>query len=186
MTLIVELVPHLDAGDRTRWNGDQDGRPLTDLGHRQAAALAGALVNPPPVALYSSLALRCRQTLQPLASRLELPIIVLPDLRETHGFVDPSAWVTGMLAPVGPSLGGAFAAGRASTALARIRFEHRDGRVIACSHGDLVPALVAFFLGAHALEAPPPLERRGWRHTLTFDGERVSVATCPAPSDFPM
>ena len=32
MTLIIDLVPHLDAGDRTKWQGDQNVRPLTHLG----------------------------------------------------------------------------------------------------------------------------------------------------------
>ncbi len=36
----IDLVPHMDAGDRTKWQGDQNVRPLTDLGRRQAAAMA--------------------------------------------------------------------------------------------------------------------------------------------------
>ena len=42
MTLTIDLLPHLDAGDRTKWRGDQNERPLTDLGRRQAAAMADA------------------------------------------------------------------------------------------------------------------------------------------------
>ena len=42
MTLTIDLIPHLDAGDRTQWQGDQNQRPLSDLGLRQAHALAEA------------------------------------------------------------------------------------------------------------------------------------------------
>ena len=40
MTLTIDLVPRMDGGDRTKWQGDQHVRPLTDLGWRQAAAMA--------------------------------------------------------------------------------------------------------------------------------------------------
>ena len=42
MTLTIDLLPHLDAGDGTTCHGDQNERPLTDLGRRQAAARADA------------------------------------------------------------------------------------------------------------------------------------------------
>ena len=41
MTLTIDLVPHLDAGDRTKWHGDQNERPLSELGLRQAGAAKG-------------------------------------------------------------------------------------------------------------------------------------------------
>ena len=37
------IVRHADAGDRQAWTGDDADRPLTDLGRRQARALAEAL-----------------------------------------------------------------------------------------------------------------------------------------------
>ena len=32
MTLTIDLVPHMDAGDRKQWQRDQDERPLSALG----------------------------------------------------------------------------------------------------------------------------------------------------------
>ena len=32
MTLTIDLVPHMDAGDRTQWRQNQDERPLSALG----------------------------------------------------------------------------------------------------------------------------------------------------------
>jgi 8-oxo-dGTP diphosphatase len=76
--LTIELVTHMDAGDRRLWTGDQDVRPLSELGRGQAARVAEALAVGPIDGLYSSPALRCRQTLQPLAARFGLPVVVVP------------------------------------------------------------------------------------------------------------
>ncbi len=43
MTLTIDLLPHLDAGDRTTWHADQNERPLSELGLRQARALTDSL-----------------------------------------------------------------------------------------------------------------------------------------------
>ncbi|HUR53925.1 MAG TPA: histidine phosphatase family protein [Gemmataceae bacterium] len=37
------LIRHADAGDPLTWEGDDEDRPLTDLGHRQARELAVAM-----------------------------------------------------------------------------------------------------------------------------------------------
>ena len=37
------LIRHADAGDPLRWEGDDEDRPLTDLGRQQAKALAEAM-----------------------------------------------------------------------------------------------------------------------------------------------
>ena len=84
MTFTIDLVPHMDAGDRNTWPGDQDERPLSDLGLRQAAALADALRWAPIDALYAGPALRCRQTLDVLSESLGLLVNVLPELDEKH------------------------------------------------------------------------------------------------------
>lgn len=174
-SLVVELVPHMDAGDRTLWKGDQDERPLSDLGRRQAETLAGMLAAAPVDALYSSPALRCRQTLAPLAARFGLPITVLPELRETDGFAPPAAWAD-LTGPVAQLTAGAHAAGRACAALRRIRSEHPSGRVVACSHGDLIPAAIAFLAAARAIPLPPQLRRRGDWYTLRFEDDGLEVA----------
>ena len=40
MTVTIDPVPRMDGGDRTKGRGDQNVRPRTDLGWRQAAAMA--------------------------------------------------------------------------------------------------------------------------------------------------
>lgn len=183
--LTIELVAHMDAGDRRKWTGDQDVRPLSGLGRRQAVRMAEALAVAPFDALYSSPALRCRQTLEPLAARFGLSIVELPELRETFGFQPPAGWADHLPAAMQAPLGGAYGVGRAAAALRLIRAVIPRGRVAVCSHGDVVPALVAFLAGAHRLTLPPPHNRRGGWYTVTLDGERVSIEHREPLADFP-
>jgi 8-oxo-dGTP diphosphatase len=183
--LTIELLAHTDAGDRTRWAGDQDERPLSDLGRRQAARLAAALATAPLDGLYSSPARRCRETLAPLAERFGVPVVILPELRESHGFAPPPGWAIPAVAPLHAAVGGAYAAGRAWAALAQVRASSAAGRVAVCTHGDLVPALVAFVIGAYGLTLPPLHERRGGWYTVEVEGDGVRVLHRPVLPDFP-
>ena len=184
--LTIELVAHMDAGDRHTWVGDQDARPLSELGRRQAARMAQALTVAPFDALYSSPALRCRQTLEPLAAQLGMSIVELPELRETDGFLPPADWTAHLPAAMLGPLGGAYAAGRAAAALRLIRSVIPRGRVAVCSHGDVVPALIAYFAGAYRITLPPPHSRRGGWYSVVLDGERVGIEHRGPLTDFPV
>ncbi len=181
----IDLTVHADAGDRRTWTGDQDQRPLSALGLRQAGALAEALRAEPIDTLFSSPALRARQTLQPLADQLGQPIQVLSELRETHGFAPPPGWDAPIWADISAPLGGAFAAGRGAAALRRIASLLPAGRAVACTHGDIVPALIAYLIGAHGLAPVTPLARRGGWYTIELAEGAVLVTTHPAPAGFP-
>jgi 8-oxo-dGTP diphosphatase len=180
----IELITHMDAGDRRLWTGDQDSRPLSELGRRQAAHITKALAVSPFDGLYSSPALRCRQTLEPLAAQLHLPITVVPELRESNGFQPPVGWAFQKSDAMHDPLGGAYAAGRAWAALQQM-IGASSGRVAVCSHGDIVPALVAFLIGAFGLSLPAPHNRRGGWYTLRFDRDRVSALQHDVLPNFP-
>jgi broad specificity phosphatase PhoE len=71
----------------TDWNADgrlqgQTDRPLSDFGRRQARELAEALQGEQLQAIYSSDLARARETAEIVADRLELPVVLDPDLRE--------------------------------------------------------------------------------------------------------
>ena len=68
------LVRHAKAGDREAWEGDDDLRPLSKPGRRQAAGLVPLLSSAGIRRLVSSPAVRCVQTLEPLAEALGLPV----------------------------------------------------------------------------------------------------------------
>ena len=182
---IVDLVAHLDAGDREQWPGDQDERTLTDLGRRQAIALADAMSSEPIAALYAGTALRCRQTLEPLAGRLGLPVNVCPELGEKQAWRLPNGW--------GPGPGdAAHAAGMALRGIDKLRTLHPNEAVVACSHGHVIPALVAYLVAVHGLHDVAQLTfaiarhaaRRGQWYRLRFEGESVAIELRSA-SEFP-
>jgi 8-oxo-dGTP diphosphatase len=181
--LTVELIAHMAAGDRALWQGDQEERPLSVLGCTQARLLCQDLADMPVDGLFSSPALRCRQTLEPLAASTGLLIETLPSLRETDGFPPPAGW--GDFLRPESAYGGARAAGSAYAALALIRSRVREGRIAVCSHGDIVPALLAFLGAAHGVAIPEPWRPRPMWYTLQFQDERLSVVPHPPSPDFP-
>jgi probable phosphoglycerate mutase len=73
----------------TAWNAEgriqgQLDIPLSDAGLAQARAVAAALGEESFAAIYSSDLARVRQTAQPSAERLRLPVALDPNLRERH------------------------------------------------------------------------------------------------------
>lgn len=73
----------------TNWNIEQRLQGQMDLalnatGEAQAVAVGRRFVGSTATALYSSDLLRARQTAQPIAEALHLPIVLLPALRERH------------------------------------------------------------------------------------------------------
>jgi phosphohistidine phosphatase SixA len=74
------VIRHASAGDKRRWTGTDDERPLDDTGGHQARTLARLLTGQAPARLRSSPSLRCRQTLAPLATRLGLTVTSCPEL----------------------------------------------------------------------------------------------------------
>lgn len=128
------LVRHAKAGNRDRWTGDDTLRPLSEAGWRQSRALAQRLASVAPSVLLASPYLRCRQTLEPLADQCGLPVGLDDRLAEGQPF---------------------------EGALALLR-ELPDGAVL-CSHGDLIPDVMA------------ALERRGTRIATPPDWRKAAV-----------
>lgn len=172
--LVIELFAHMAAGDRRQWTADQDTRPLSELGQRQGQRLCDELAAEPIDALYSSAALRSRQSIEPLAQRFGLPVTILPGLHETEGsWLPPPAWRDRWAS--NEPLGGAFAAGAGMQALQTMRANHGAGRVAACTHGDILPALIVYLMGAFELDVPAPNATRGGWYTLVLEGDGVHV-----------
>lgn len=167
----IDLVPHMDAGDaaeKTKWAGRQDERPLTNLGQKQAAAQCEALASEQIDALYSSPALRARQTIEPLAERLGLAIEVIDGIGDLQTWHAPEGWDPEREANVG-----AQSAGFAMAALWDLQLAHPEGHVVACSHGHVIPALVSYLISAHDLEDVPELSHRGQWYRVQMDGADV-------------
>ena len=65
----VILVRHAHAGNKALWRQADELRPLTVWGLAQAASLVGTLAQDNVSVVWSSPAVRCRQTVQLLAAR---------------------------------------------------------------------------------------------------------------------
>jgi broad specificity phosphatase PhoE len=171
---ILELVPHCASVRPADWSGDHSERPLTQAGHQQAATLADR-IGPDVAAICSSPMLRCMHTVQPLARATGLPIEQLPELRDTQDFGEPRTWKHGPLAPIADPVAGAWAAGRGLRALLTIAERHPGSRVVAASHGDLIPILLAMLCASYEVAAPEVGPDRGGWWTLRFGDATVGL-----------
>jgi phosphohistidine phosphatase SixA len=70
----IYLVRHAKAGHRERWTDDDELRPLTKRGRRQAEALVELFARQQFARLLSSRYLRCMQTFEPLAAARKLEV----------------------------------------------------------------------------------------------------------------
>lgn len=176
----VVLVRHASAGKRSAWCGTSDrDRPLDDRGRDQARLVADALLADGTVSiLVSSPFVRCVETLEPLGAAIGLPIATdealaeAPDRPPLPGAVDP--W-----------LASAWAAGRASALLDRTLHALPDGgRAVACSHGDVLPALLAHLAARDEVLLEGVHLRKGGFAALRFDGDgRCTAAALTPPPD---
>lgn len=115
----VLLIRHAHALSRKQWDQPDAGRPLDERGQRQAAALGADLADHPIVEVLSSPAVRCVDTVAPLATARGLA-------------VEPHAALVEGAAPV------------AGVDLVR-GLADRDGDtgdVALCSHGDVIPSVI--------------------------------------------
>jgi broad specificity phosphatase PhoE len=85
------IVRHAKAGSRSAWAQDDDLRPLTKAGARQAEAVADRLADEPFKRVLSSRFVRCVQTVAPLAQRLGLEVEDHPALAEEADLDDTEA-----------------------------------------------------------------------------------------------
>ncbi len=106
----IYLVRHAKAGSRSEWSGDDQLRPLSKRGRRQADAIGHRLRKLGAGELIASPYVRCVQTLEPLAHRRGTVVNTDERLAENSGYDGALE----LLASV------------------------PDGSVL-CSHGDVIP-----------------------------------------------
>jgi broad specificity phosphatase PhoE len=82
------LVRHASAGDRHAWAGDDTLRPLDERGRAQARELVSRLAVFRIDAIYSSPAVRCVETVEPLAAERGLSVVVREELGEERQWED--------------------------------------------------------------------------------------------------
>jgi 8-oxo-dGTP diphosphatase len=84
----IYLVRHGKAGDRSRWEGPDDLRPLSKVGRKQAEKLVEQLADATIDHIVSSAYVRCRQSVEPLAEQRRLPVDLADELAEGASLAD--------------------------------------------------------------------------------------------------
>ncbi|RIL01361.1 MAG: hypothetical protein DCC71_18040 [Proteobacteria bacterium] len=152
----LHLLRHARAAKRAQWTGPAWMRPLCETGHEQARALARQLADRGVVRILSSPALRCRQTVAPLALATGLPVVA--DERLAEGADEAK------LHELGDALG--------------------DATSVVCTHGETIGALLERFRARGlAIEEEPRCEK-GSFWTLEGAGERPQSARYTGPPAF--
>lgn len=154
VSTVLAVVRHASAGKRGAWTGPDTARPLDEEGLAQARALVPLLELVRPRRLVAATVRRCRQTLDPLAERLDLPIEADSALDEPAPGEDPD--------------GNALAAARCLREMAAAGVP-----AAVCSQGKVIPDALAHLAGASPDDYPTP-KGAGW--LLAFAGDRLVAA----------
>jgi broad specificity phosphatase PhoE len=189
-TLYLARHGESDWNAANRFQGHSD-RPLTELGRRQAEALAGKLESHAALtAIYSSPLARAYETASIVGARLGLQPTPVDDLRE----VDVGGWSGLSRSEVEARYPDAFRrwldggegwedgetyadmAARVLDALRRIAGSHTDEDVLVVSHGGPIRAIHAFAAGidVHAYRRLNRVEGNADVSRVAVEGDRIS------------
>ncbi|WP_144721267.1 NUDIX hydrolase [Agrococcus jejuensis] len=165
-TFAIIALRHAKAADPYAWDGDDASRTLTSRGERQARQVAPSMAAYGVERVLTSTAVRCRQTVAPLAALAGLePRAVRSLAQDTY-------------------------MGRGDRLLRRVTkaLRHRRTTVL-CSHLPVIPVIVDAVASATATPDTPSLHRGSMLHTADFtvlhvggaDGRVLAVETHGAP-----
>lgn len=157
--LLIRHAAHLFGGDTIA--GRSPDVHLSPLGHEQAARLAERVAALPVRAIYSSPIDRARETAEPIAKRLGLAMQIsdalteldfgdwtrrkLDDLRQMPRFAHWNTFRSGTRIPGGELM--LEVQTRIVTEMLRLREAHPHDCIALVSHGDVIKAAVAYWLG---------------------------------------
>lgn len=123
-TTPLVLLRHAKAIQRLEWQGDDGDRPLDSYGQRQSARMLSNYFPYQIMEIHSSDAIRCLETVEPLARSLKLNIMISEELGEYRYSRDSKA------------------------PLIYVRDVLEEGvPAIICSHNPILPNLMRKFIG---------------------------------------
>jgi phosphohistidine phosphatase SixA len=143
------LLRHAHAVNKRAWSGSDRERPLSERGFRQAEALVEPLAAVAVRRLLSSPALRCRQTLDPLAQRLGMPI-------ESTYLLDPDV---------------------DAALVAELAQDPGSTDAVLCTHGETLAALLGYWQARGQIILTPPAAKIDKKTTQKSGGWLVAGQT---------
>jgi 8-oxo-dGTP diphosphatase len=147
----IYVVRHAHAGHRSDWEGPDDSkRPLTAKGWKQAAKIATRLGDVGVSEIWTSSFTRCVESVEPLAERCDLPI------GRTDALVEGSAL--------------------ADTVDLAEKLAVAETTAVLCSHGDIIPELLAALARRGARLDPNGACPKGSIWVLHVEGGKVTHA----------
>ena len=165
-TFALVAMRHAKAADPYAWDGDDASRTLTLRGERQEREVAPSIAAFGVQRILSSTAVRCRQTVAPLAAEVGV------DARTSRALAQDTYL------------------SRGDRLLRRIEkaVRHRRSTVL-CSHLPVIPAIVDAVATATGSPDSPALHRGAMLHTADFtvlhvggaDGRVLAIETHGAP-----
>ncbi|WP_312864893.1 NUDIX hydrolase [Saccharothrix tamanrassetensis] len=158
----VLLVRHAKAGKRDNWPGEDDLRPLSSAGWRQAAGLRALLPLWSPSRVHSAPRVRCVQTVQGVAEDLGSGVLLEPRLSEEGYWPDREAALVRLLEIVdGP------------------------GVPVVCSQGGVIPDVVATLASLSGLPAGDVPCKKGSAWLLAFRRPEPGWSTSDTTGTWP-
>ncbi|KLO33329.1 NUDIX hydrolase [Mycobacterium haemophilum] len=152
-TRTVLIVRHGTAGRKSRFSGDDTGRPLDKRGRAQAEALVPQLLAFGATDVYAADRLRCHQTVEPLAAELGVPIHNEPSLTEEAYAKNPKR-------------------GRRRV----LRIAAQPGTPVICSQGKVIPDLIAWWCEHNGVRPDKSRNRKGSTWVLSLSAGRLTAA----------
>ncbi|MEM9033595.1 MAG: phosphoglycerate mutase family protein [Actinomycetota bacterium] len=154
--MTVYLVRHADAIARAGYDQPDAERPLSELGAKQSDALVETFGDRPVGSVLTSPAVRCWRTVHPLATARGLDALPDPRLGEGSRIEDVIELVV----------------------------SSRDGDVVLCSHGDVIPDVLRLLaLRGVAFDRPPSTCAKGSTWLLELDDEAMGSASYWPPPE---
>jgi 8-oxo-dGTP pyrophosphatase MutT (NUDIX family) len=160
--LLVLLVRHAKAGKRSEWDGDDDLRPLSSAGWKQAKALQSLLPLWAPARVHSAPRVRCVDTVRGVAEDLAVELSEEARLSEEGYWPDPDAGLVRLL-----------------------EVAALEGRAVVSSQGGVIPSVVQSLteMGGLRLDEFPCKKGSVW--VLAFTRPFGTWSTSDSPSRWP-
>lgn len=152
-THAVLIVRHGKAGRKSRYRGDDRGRPLDKYGRAQAESLTPVLLAFGATDLHAADRLRCHQTIEPLARQLSIGIRNEPALTEE-----------------------AYAEDRQRARKRTLEIASMSGTRVICTQGKVIPDLLRWWCERDGVLPDKSRNRKGSAWVLSLAGDRLVAA----------